>query len=128
MLSDYVQSADWKNEKHIPVILCPDCVQASEPFEIEVAVGKEIPHPNTPTHFIAWIALHFVPADSHVSIELGRFEMSAHGASASGDGGPAITQSKIKCSVALRKPGKLFATSYCNIHGLWTSEKSVSVR
>lgn len=128
MLSDYVQSADWKNEKHIPVILCPDCVQASEPFEIEVTVGKEIPHPNTPTHFIAWMALHFVPADSHVSIELGRFEMSAHGASASGDGGPAITQSKIKCSVALQKPGKLFATAYCNIHGLWTSEKSVSVR
>ena len=27
-LSDAVQNADWKTEKHVPIIECPDKVQA----------------------------------------------------------------------------------------------------
>jgi desulfoferrodoxin (superoxide reductase-like protein) len=41
------QSADWKTEKHIPVIECPDSVKSGEKFRISVLVGKEISHPNT---------------------------------------------------------------------------------
>jgi len=46
-LGDQVQSADWKQEKHSPVIECPDSVKAGEKFQVTVSVGKEIAHPNT---------------------------------------------------------------------------------
>ena len=46
-LSEYIQAADWKKEKHAPVIECPDRVKASEIFEVTAGLGKEIAHPNT---------------------------------------------------------------------------------
>lgn len=129
MLSEFVKTADWKAEKHVPVIECPDEVTAGEAFDITVSVGKEIAHPNTTGHFIAWIALHYVPEGSKNSIELARCEFSAHGASPDGpDKGPAYTQSIVKVSAKLAKSGKLYATEFCNIHGLWSSEKVITVK
>lgn len=129
MLSEFVKSADWKSEKHVPVIECAESVAAGESLAITVSVGKEIAHPNTTAHFIDWIALHYVPEGSKMSIELARCEFSAHGASPAGaDTGPAWTQSTVNVSAKLAKSGKLYATSYCNIHGLWASEKAVAVK
>ncbi|NLB70159.1 MAG: Neelaredoxin [Lentisphaerae bacterium] len=128
MLSDFVQTSDWKTEKHVPLIECADTVKANEAFNVTVSVGKEEPHPNTTGHFIAWIALHYVPEGSKMSIELARCEFSAHGASAAGpDAGPAYTCSNVTVGVKLAKSGKLYATEYCNIHGLWSSEKAITV-
>ena len=78
-LSSTIKSADWKSEKHVPVITLPEGAKPGEAFDAEVAVGKEILHPNTPTHHIARIALHFVPAGASTSIELGRAWFTAHG-------------------------------------------------
>ena len=129
MLVDFVNTADWKSEKHVPLIECADSVKAGEMLEITVSVGKEIPHPNTAEHFIAWIALHYVPEGSKISIELARCEFSAHGASAAGaDKGPAYTDSIVKVKAKLAKSGKLYATEYCNIHGLWAGEKAITVK
>ncbi len=120
-LSEYVKTADWKSEKHVPVIGAPEVVKPGEPFEVEVAVGKEIPHPNTVEHHIAWIALHFVADGSPVSVELARVDLSAHGDAVA-------TSSLAKFRVALAKSGTLYATAYCNLHGLWASSVSVAVR
>lgn len=129
MLSEFVKSADWKSEKHVPVIDCEDSVAAGGDLAITVSVGKEIPHPNTTAHFIAWIALHYVPEGAKMSVELARCEFSAHGASAEGvDKGPAYTQSAVTIHAKLAKSGKLYATAFCNIHGLWSSEKVVVVK
>ncbi len=128
MLSQFVKTADWKNEKHVPVIDCADSVAAGAALAISVTVGKEIAHPNTTNHHISWIALHFVPAGSKTSIEIGRCEFSAHGASVDGpDKGPAYTDSKLSISAKLSASGTLYATAFCNIHGLWSSEKTVTV-
>ena len=127
-LSDFVKSADWHNEKHVPVIEAPDKVKAGEWTTITVSVGKEIPHPNTTEHFIAWIALHFVPEGAKLSYELARCELSAHGQAATGaNTGPAYTDSTVSVRVKLDKPGSLHATSYCNIHGLWESSEAVAL-
>lgn len=56
-LSERIQSADWKTEKHVPVIECPDRVKADELFEVKVSLGKEIAHPNTTEHHIRWIKI-----------------------------------------------------------------------
>jgi len=128
MLSEFVKSADWKSEKHVPVIECADTAKAGEPLAITVSVGKEIAHPNTTNHHIAWIALHYVPAGAKVSIELTRCEFSSHGATVEGpDKGPAYTCSTVSVSAKLAVSGTLYATAYCNIHGLWASEKAVTI-
>jgi len=128
MLSEFVKSADWKSEKHVPVIECADTAQAGEPLAISVTVGKEIAHPNTTNHHIAWIAIHFAPEGAKASIEITRCEFSAHGASVEGpDKGPAYTNSTLTVSAKLAVSGTLYATAYCNIHGLWSSEKKVTV-
>jgi superoxide reductase len=46
-IGELVQEADWKAEKHVPVIECADAVKADELFEVKVTIGKEITHPNT---------------------------------------------------------------------------------
>jgi hypothetical protein len=40
------QSADWKQEKHVPVIEVPEKLKKGEFFDVKVAVGKEVAHPN----------------------------------------------------------------------------------
>ncbi len=128
MLSEYVKSADWKSEKHVPVIECDETTPVDTCTKITVSVGKEIAHPNTTAHHITWIALHYVPDGSQCSIELARCEFSAHAASTEGaDTGPAKTCSFVTVCAALKKSGTLYATSYCNIHGLWASEKKITV-
>jgi len=70
---EFFQTADWKKEKHVPVIDCPEHVKAGEMFTVKVTVGKEAPHPN------------------------------------------------------VSKSGIMFASGFCNIHGLWSSEKTLEL-
>lgn len=127
MIGDYIKVADWKSEKHVPVIECPQRATAGEPFSLSVAVGRGIPHPNEPGHHIAWIALHYVPDGASASIELARCDFSAHGASAADSAAPARTSPAIAAEVSLGASGRLVATAYCNLHGLWESERRVAV-
>ena len=127
-LSSTVKTADWKAEKHVPVIAAPAGAKAGEPFDIEIDVGKEIPHPNTAQHHICWIALHFVPDGANTSIELGRADFSAHGASLSDTSGPAAIAPSARFRVSLAVTGTLHATAYCNLHGLWTSSATIDIK
>ncbi len=151
MLSSLIKSADWKAEKHVPVITVhspsPDSPSPvpHSPIEIEVAVGKEIPHPNTLEHHIAWAALYFVADGSQLPVELVRAEFRAHGLDL-------FTAPILKTTIALPTPplphsstpplstpplpqsttppllsGTLHAVAYCNIHGLWESEMKIAV-
>ena len=119
-LESFVKTADWKNEKHVPVIDAPASVKTGETFDVDVTVGKEIPHPNTVEHHIAWIALHYVPEGTQTSIEIARLDLSAHGVNA-------FTAASAKFRVALQKGGALYATAYCNLHGLWASSAAIAV-
>jgi hypothetical protein len=46
-LADKIQHADWRQEKHVPVIECPDQVPSDEFFDVKVTLGKALAHPNT---------------------------------------------------------------------------------
>ena len=127
-LGELVKSADWKSEKHVPVIEAPASVKAGEYFTVTASVGKEIAHPNTTEHHISWIALHFAATGANLSYELGRFEFSAHGQSAAGpDKGPVHTDASVSVRVKAGVSGTIFATAYCNIHGLWEANQAVAV-
>ena len=119
-IGDIIKSADWKAEKHVPVIVVPSSIPVGEAFEVEVSVGREIPHPNTIEHHIVWIALYFVPASSQVPVELARMEFRAHGPDS-------FTAPTLKATIRLPGAGTLYATSYCNIHGLWEYSQPITV-
>jgi superoxide reductase len=123
------QEADWKKEKHVPVIDCPFKIKKDEMFEVKISIGKEVPHPNTTEHHIAWISLLFKPENEKYPYHIGYFLLNAHGSSIEGPNTSSIfTHPAITTSFKTSKPGMLFATSYCNIHGLWQSSKEIKIQ
>jgi superoxide reductase len=127
-IGDLYQTADWKKEKHVPVIDCPDTVNADELFDVTVSIGAEVDHPNTTEHHIRWIRLYFKPEGDKFAYEIGNFAFSAHGESAEGpDSGPVYTHHTATTRLKTKKPGTLHATSFCNIHGLWENAKAVEL-
>ena len=127
-LKDLLQSADWKQEKHVPVIEAPDHVKAGELFTIVVSVGKEIAHPNTTEHHIRWITVFFKADGEKFPCQIGRTEFSAHGESAEGPNTSTLyTHPEISMRFKTEKPGTFFVTSFCNIHGLWQNSQEISV-
>ncbi len=122
------QTADWKTEKHVPVIECPGRVKAGESFSVKVTLGKEIAHPNTTEHHIRWISVYFHPEGERYPCHVGHFEFSAHGESLEGPNkGSVYTNHEATASVKISKPGIIYATALCNIHGLWQSAKEIKV-
>jgi superoxide reductase len=127
-VKELYQSADWKSEKHVPVIEAPSSVDKGDFFPIKVTIGKEIAHPNTTAHHIAWLKVYFKPEGSKFPYEIGKAEFSAHGASADGpDTSSVYTHHEATLSFKTDKPGVLFATSYCNVHGLWENTREIAV-
>lgn len=128
-IADLVKTADWKMEKHVPVIDCADEVAADEVFEVKVAIGKEIAHPNTTEHHINWISLYYQPEGDKFPYQVGHYEFTAHGASVQGPNTGAIyAHHALTTWLKINKPGTLFAVSICNIHGLWQSSKEIKMK
>lgn len=128
LLDKFVQTGDWKGEKHVPVIEAPEKASAGEAFYVDVSVGKEIPHPNSASHYIKWIKLYLLPDGGKFAVELGSLSFDAHGDSGSADvSGPAFTEPSGRIKVKLSVGGTLLAQSYCNIHGLWENSVPITV-
>jgi superoxide reductase len=127
-LGEQFQTADWKSEKHVPVIECADAVKPDDLFEVGVSIGKEIAHPNTTEHHIRFISLFFHPEGDKYTYQVGHFEFGAHGESVEGpNAGPVYTHHSATATLKIKKPGTLHAISFCNIHGLWESEKEIKL-
>lgn len=120
-LGQYLQSGDWKGEKHVPVIHIPEKVKAGEEFEVKVLVGEEIAHPNTQEHYISWIKVLFLPEGAKFPVEIGNFNFTAHGEGEIYTDPIAITKMKTN------KSGTIHAMSYCNLHGLWENSAELTV-
>lgn len=127
-IKELFQSADWKQEKHVPAIEMPQTVKKDEPVMIKVNVGKEIAHPNTTEHHIEWVEVYFLPEGEKFPHTIGRFEFSAHGASTDGPNTSSIyTQPEVVTTLKTGKPGTVLASSFCNIHGLWSSSVALKL-
>jgi len=127
-LGEHIQTADWKSEKHVPVIECPDQVSADEVFKVTCGLGKEVAHPNTTEHHIRWISLFFHPEDEKFAYHIGHFEFNAHGESTEGaNEGPIYTHHSVTAELKISKPGVIHALALCNIHGLWENSKEIAV-
>ena len=109
-LTETVQTADWKAEKHVPVI---HATKEEGLIHIKANVGEEIEHPNTAEHHIAWIKVFFKPEGAKFPIEVGSYEFKAHGEE------ELFSVPKVTVNVKCPKKATVYALSYCNIHGLW---------
>jgi superoxide reductase len=122
------QTADWTKEKHVPVIEAPDTIKKGELAKITVTVGKTLPHPNKTEHHIRWIDVYFHPQGEKFPSHIGRAEFCAHGESPLGiDTSTIYTHPEIVLSFKTDKPGMIYASSYCSIHGLWQNEKPITI-
>ncbi|MCX5702047.1 MAG: class II SORL domain-containing protein [Candidatus Omnitrophica bacterium] len=127
-IKDLLQTADWKSEKHVPVIEAPDTIKKGDSVKVTLTVGKEIPHPNTTEHHIRWIEVYFHPRGEKFPYQIGRFEFNSHGESVQAPNASTIyTQPAVVCNFKTEKSGAILASSYCNIHGLWESAKELTV-
>ncbi len=128
-ISKTIQQADWKSEKHVPVIECGQEVVKDEMFDVKVGLGKEIAHPNTTEHHIRWISLYFKPDDMEKVFQVGHYAFSAHGEAVSGPNeGPVYTHHQITTSMKITSPGTIYALALCNIHGLWESSLDLKLK
>jgi superoxide reductase len=119
-MKELYQTADWKAEKHVPVI---EVSKKGDMYQINVSVGKEIAHPNTTAHHISSVDVYFHPENGKFPYLIGHFDFSAHGASTEGaDTSTVYTHPDVTCLLKTEKSGKVYASSYCNIHGLWSNE------
>lgn len=128
-IGERIQTADWKAEKHVPVIEAPERVKAGEFFEVTLGVGKEIAHPNTTEHHIRWISLYFHPQGERFTYDVGLFSFNGHGESTAGPNqGPVYTHPQVTTSLKVSTPGTLHAVAFCNIHGLWESSQEIALQ
>lgn len=127
-MGELFQTADWKMEKHVPVIECSDKVKSGDSLSIKVTVGKEVMHPNTTEHHIRWISVYFHAEGDKFPYQVGHFEFSSHGESNQGPNmGPVYTNYDVAFSMRITRPGAIYAASLCNIHGLWQSMKLITI-
>jgi len=108
-----VYSEGEKASNHKPKIECPESVKAGEDFELRVYVEG---HPNRVEHSIRWIEVYFEEEGRDFNpVMLARMAFSE------------FASPDVRLKVRLEKGGKIIALAYCNEHGLWESEKSISV-
>lgn len=119
-IKNLYQKADWKKEKHVPVIEIVNKPKKNEFIKVKVSIGKAIPHPNTTEHHISWIDLYFLPKGEKFPYQIGKIEFLSHGASVDGpDKSTIYTHPETIINFKTLKDGIILSTSYCNIHGLW---------
>lgn len=120
-IKDLIKSNDFKVEKHVPVI---EVLEKGEKVKVRAVVGKEISHPNTTEHHIEWIEVYLLPNNGKFPYLIGRFTFNTHGASSEGPNTSGVySEPDVVFSFKVQGNGKLYALSYCNIHGLWESEE-----
>jgi superoxide reductase len=105
VVDDY-EAADDFVKKHTPLL---DTLPLPDgKTTIVVTVGRDVPHPNAPDHYIGWIGVW--AGDSEVA----RFDLSA-----------VVTDPRVSCVVAVDPGTKITAIESCNLHGLFSCSVTV---
>jgi len=89
-------------KKHTPHI---DVSVIGSDTTVTVSVGRTVPHPNQPDHYITWIELYAGDAP------IARFDLS-----------PVATTPTVSVGVDLPEGTVVRAIEHCNMHGLWAAQ------
>ena len=96
-------------EKHVPYIEIGTGKGEAGADIVHVMVGKDVAHPNTVEHHIAWLDVYGVRQNGQV-ITLGHSDFA-----------PGYTSPNVRFQVPLADFKAFCALAYCNVHGLWGS-------
>ncbi len=108
MLSDMIHKpAEEEKEKHTPDILIVD------EKTVKLMCGKEILHPSTDKHYIAWLKLYGIDKDDKLH------ELGTHYPT------PVLSDPVAYFTVDVNNYKAFHAIEFCNIHGLWENEKKM---
>ncbi|MFH0876748.1 MAG: desulfoferrodoxin family protein [Candidatus Omnitrophota bacterium] len=109
-----------KENKHAPVIESPNKVERGQEFRVRVTVGdgQSFLTGKSIEHHVRWIEILFQAKDETNPREIRVFKFSPL------DEKPAICET----SFTTEKPGTIFASSYCNLHGLLRNSKEILVK
>lgn len=78
---------------------------------------------------VRWIQIFFKPEGNKFAYQIGNFEFTAYGEAVAGaNEGPVCTHQAATVFLKISKPGTLFASALCNIHGLWESSQEILFR
>jgi superoxide reductase len=103
-----------KRESHTPKIEAPAKAKADETIVVKVTVG---PHPNTVEHSIRWVAVFFYEEGRAFNpVNLAKVSFNAP-----------TTEPEVILKVKLGKSGVIHALEYCNLHGLWSGKKEITI-
>ncbi|MDD1638797.1 MAG: class II SORL domain-containing protein [Methanomicrobiales archaeon] len=103
-----------KRESHTPKIEAPAKVKPDQVFDLKVSVG---PHPNTVEHSIRWMAIYlYEEGRAFNPVILSNVSFV-----------PVTTQPEVILKLKLAKGGVIHAVEYCNLHGLWSGKKEITV-
>jgi superoxide reductase len=102
-------------DRHTPHVEAPASVKKGEPFLVTVKMGQDYVHPDLDNHHIQRLQL-FNGDRLLASTEYEPGAFTAGMEEAKGF-------SRAIFQIALEKPGRLTAMSYCTLHGLWMSEE-----
>jgi len=106
--ADVLKGAEAEGkEKHVPIIEIDKGRGREDVDIVRVVVGKDVPHPNTVEHHIAWIELYGVKKRGQV-VDLGRAAFA-----------PTYTNPNARFQVDIGEFKAFCALAYCNIHGVW---------
>lgn len=99
---DRASASDFE-KKHTPYIEIER--HDDDTLTATVTVGWDVPHPNQPDHYIAWIELFADDAP------IARFDFV-----------PVVSWPKVSVRLTLDAGTTLKAVEHCNLHGLWAAE------
>jgi len=102
-------------DRHTPHVEAPARVAKGRPFRVAVSMGRDYPHPDLPEHYIRTLQLF----DGERLLASAEY---APGAFTGGLDEPK-GHSRAEFQLALAKPARLTALSYCTLHGTWQSEE-----
>jgi len=112
MFAEIVKGAEAEGkEKHVPYLEAGG--RKSGGSRVKIVVGKEVGHPNTREHHIAWVELYGEKKDGQV-IALGRAEFA-----------PGYSGPNARFHLDITQFRAFHALAYCNVHGLWQNRIEV---
>lgn len=125
-IDDIFRKSDGSPESHIPIIDVSENPRKGQSIRITVSVGRKAPHPNSIEHHIRWIDLFFLPIDDKCLFQIGRFYFTSFEEMERRCGGGTVHfPCEVTCTIRTETSGTIYASSYCNIHGLRESSRKL---
>jgi len=118
----HLKTTERKPHSHIPVIECPDKVEADKIFQIKISLGDGAGHPDTNEHHVRRFSLYYSDSEGKTVRQITGVEFQLHS-----PGKDALSRYETIVDAKIAQSGMLHAMAYCNVHGLAEAIRQITV-